>query len=87
MFVKKTKEISNGYGMLTEFFATYSTFDIFEKQNLYQSFKKTFDENGDRKEYYTSRMIGYYLKENHSSLCDELVSPIERETSKIIFSL
>lgn len=69
-----SKELEKGFDVWTEFFATYSSFDICEDVRLYDSFKKNFQGNGKNKDYYTSRLLGYYLKQGRSSYCDQLVN-------------
>ena len=67
------KEIELGFDVWTEFFATYCSFAIYEDVRLYDSFKNSFQEKGGNKNYYTSRLLGYYLNERHSIYCDQLV--------------
>ena len=60
----------------SEFFASYSAFDVCEDEKLYSSFKSAFEKSyssKDDKKYYASQLMGYYLHGNHSSTCDKLV--------------
>ena len=69
-------EILDDFYYWSEFFATFSTFDICESESLYSSFESVFrksDSTDKEKKYYTYRLFGYYLHENHSKQCDELV--------------
>lgn len=68
--------LQNGYTYWTEFYASYSTFDIFEDIGLYASFKAIFerkDASEGKKKYFTARVFGYYLHENHPARCDNLI--------------
>lgn len=61
----------------SEFFASFSTFDVCEDEDLYSSFEAVFDKSystANEKKYYTCRLFGYYLNENHSKRCDELMA-------------
>lgn len=88
--VSKSKDILFAHKMWTEFFATYSTFDIIENLNLYKNFKCVFDENKDitLKTYYTSRLMGYQIKSQHNILCDNLVSQyLDKRSTKQLSDL
>lgn len=70
-------EILMDYKYWTEFFASFSTFEVCEDEDLYASFKSVFEKSyssSEDKKYYTCRLFGYYLHDNHSKLCDELVA-------------
>lgn len=70
-----TKE-QDGFDMWTEFFAAYSTFDIHEQDNIYESFEYVFKNDADntkQKKYYTCQLLGYYMHNNHASVCDDLI--------------
>ena len=67
------QEIELGFDVWTEFFATYCSFYIYEDVRLYDSFKNSFQGKGGNKNYYTSRLLGYYLNEGHSKYCNQLV--------------
>ena len=68
-----SKELEIGFDVWTEFFATYSSFTIYEDIRLYDAFKDSFQRNTSDKEYYTSKVLGYYLNKEHSIYCNELV--------------
>ena len=74
-FPAEISRFKDGFDIWTEFHATYSTFDILEDHQLYIDFKKVFEENKniEKKTYYTSRILGYYLKDNHADECDMLI--------------
>lgn len=69
-------EILDDFHYWSEFFASFSTFDVCEDEDLYSSFEAVFDKSystAKEKKYYTCRLFGYYLHENHSKRCDELI--------------
>lgn len=69
-------EILDDFHYWSEFFASFSTFDVCEDDDLYSSFEAVFDKSystAKEKKYYTCRLFGYYLHENHSKRCDELI--------------
>lgn len=69
-------DILDDFHYWSEFFATYSTFEVCEDEEVYSSFKSVYQKSYSSKEdkkYYTCQLMGYYLHENHSAVCDELV--------------
>lgn len=69
--------VLNDYRCWTEFFASYSIFEVCEDENLYTSFESVFAKgySTDKdKKYYTCRLFGYYLHGGHSERCDKLVA-------------
>lgn len=70
-------EVLDDFRCWTEFFASFSTFEVCEDENLYTSFesvlKKGYSTVNDKK-YYTCRLFGYYLHGSHSEQCDKLVA-------------
>lgn len=69
-------DVRNDYKWWTEFFASYSTFEVCEDERLYTSFESIFeksDSSDEKKKYYVCRLFGYYLHDNHSEKCDKLV--------------
>lgn len=69
-------EAFDSFHYWSEFFASYSTFNVYEDENLYSSFKSVYEKSYSSKEekkYYASQLMGYYLHKNHSSTCDKLV--------------
>lgn len=69
-------EVLHNFRYWTEFFATYSTLDICEDENLYSSFRSVYEKSystQEEKKYYACRLMGYYLHKKHSNVCDELV--------------
>lgn len=70
-------EVMDSFHHWTEFYASYSTFDVYEDDDLYKSFESVFDKSYSSdadKKYYTCRLFGYYLHENHSERCEELMT-------------
>lgn len=70
-------EVLDDFHCWSEFFASYSTFDVCEDEALYESFESVFDKSystATNKKYYTYCLFGYYLHDNHSDRCDKLVS-------------
>ena len=70
-------EVLDDFHYWSEFFASFSTFDVCEDEDLYVSFEAVFDKSSSTaqdKKYYTCRLFGYYLHENHSKRCDELIA-------------
>ena len=66
--------IIDNFGVWTEFFATYKTYEICEDTRLYDSFASVFEHKTEAdKKYYASRIFAYYLKDNHNRICDELI--------------
>lgn len=68
-------DVLNDFKCWTEFFASFSTFEVCEDNNLYASFKSAFEKvtaTDKEKKYYTCRLLGYFLQDNHSEICDEL---------------
>lgn len=69
-------DVLENFHYWSEFFASYSTFEVCEDEEVYLSFKsvyqKSYSSNEDKK-YYACQLMGYYLNENHSAVCDELV--------------
>lgn len=60
----------------SEFYASFSSFNVCEDEDLYTSFESVFEKSDstDReKKYYTCRLFGYYLHDQHSKQCDELI--------------
>lgn len=70
-------EVIGNFHYWTEFYASYSTFDVCEDDDLYKSFEdvfeKSYSSDADKK-YYTCRLFGYYLHNNHSERCDDLIA-------------
>lgn len=70
-------EVLDDFQHWTEFFASFSTFEVCEDEKLYTSFEEVFEQsystNTDKK-YYTCRLLGYYLHDSHSERCDKLVA-------------
>lgn len=67
----------NNYRYWTEFFASYSTFEVCEDEELYSSFESVFEKSNStckEKKYFTCRLFGYYLHDSHSEKCDKLVA-------------
>lgn len=70
-------EVLDDFHYWSEFFASFSTFDVCEDEDLYNSFEAVFDKSystAKEKKYYTCRLFGYYLHENHDKRCDELIA-------------
>ena len=81
MVVKRVPEINaeaaEDFRYWSEFFASFSTFDVCEDEDLYSSFEAVFDKSystAKEKKYYTCRLFGYYLQDKHSERCDELIA-------------
>jgi len=66
--------IKLGYDVWTEFYATYASFSKYEDVRLYDSFKNSFEKRDEKRDYYTSRLIGYYLNEGHNPCCERLIN-------------
>lgn len=70
-------EVLDDFHYWSEFFASFSTFDVCEDENLYASFEAVFGKSystDNEKKYYTCRLFGYYLHDKHSERCDELIA-------------
>lgn len=71
--------IATGLKIWTEFFAAYSTFEIFEQPHIYNDFSKAFSGwplKAHTLSYNISRILGYYMHCNHDKRCDTLVSEL-----------
>lgn len=69
-------DVQCGYDIWTEIYATYAAFNIKEQARIYNNFEYVFlydNENISNKKYHTARLLGYFLREEHSSTCDELI--------------
>lgn len=69
--------IETGYDLWTEFFATYSSFNVYEAECVYDSFDTcflTWDSPLENKKYFLSHLMGYYLNSEHSSRCEQLIN-------------
>ena len=70
-------EVLDDFQPWTEFFASFSTFEVCEDEKLYTSFEEVFEQSYSTdkdKKYYTCRLLGYYLHGSHSERCDKLVA-------------
>ena len=70
-------EVMGNFHYWTEFYASYSTFDVYEDDDLYKSFEDVFDKSYSSdadKKYYTCRLFGYYLHNDHSERCNSLIA-------------
>ena len=69
--------VLNDFKCWTEFFASFSTFNVCEDENLYASFRAIYEKiytTDKEKKYYACRLFGYFLHAGHSEKCDELVN-------------